>query len=312
MTAIKHAVSIACLALAALSTSAAAQTSDDVRNEIRRGAQLEDALRQVVRQRAAGEDGAIIDGEGGVYLLERADIFSAGALSSFGYDSNPARQNDSESGSFYGSISVFSGVDTRIANSVDVGFSATANITEYVSSAGPNGASLIGNLYASKGVLNDKVILTLAGYAGVNADGNFENDASFYGLSFSGSSLIPITNAILVRPTISVNRQLSSVSEQANWAVSTRVDGIWQITRRWRTGAYANYSRRMYDDFFEDVTLTNRNDNILQFGASGSYQLAPRANVTLVTSYTKQFSSFFLSEYEAFGLDLTGRVEFQF
>lgn len=287
-------------------------SSNEIRDQIRRGAQIEDALKSVQRQRGTDADGAVIDGEGGVYLLERADIFSVGALASLGYDSNPLRQIDSNSSSFYGSTTLFAGIDTRVGNSVDVGFSVTANLNEFIDEQGPDGRSLVASVYASKAFWRERIIMSLSSFAGINTDGSFKNDASFYGFSLSASSLIPISQQLFIRPVVSINRQLSGISEQDTWALSARSDAIYQFNRRWRAGAYVNYSHRIFDNFFEDVTLVSRNDDLIQVGGSASYQLTPRANLTLATSYTKQFSTFFLSEFQAVGIDLTGRFELRF
>lgn len=287
-------------------------TNEDIRDQIRRGAQIEDALKAVGRQRAADADGTIIDGEGGVFLLERADIFSVGALASLGYDSNPLRQIDSDSSSFYVNTTVFAGVDTRVGNAVDVGFSLTATLNEFTDQQGPDGRSLVASVYASKAFWRERIIVSLSSFAGINADGSFKNDASFYGFSLSASSLIPISNQFFIRPAVTINRQLSGISEQDTWAFAARSDAIYQFDRRWRAGAFINYSHRIFDNFFEDVTLVARNDDLVQVGGSASYQVTPNANLTLATSYTKQFSTFFLSEFQAVGVDLTGRFELRF
>ena len=65
------------------------------------GAQIEDALRDVQVQSAANREGEVIDGEGGVFLLRKVDIFSIGADADFAYQSNPARTDAAgNSGSF--------------------------------------------------------------------------------------------------------------------------------------------------------------------------------------------------------------------
>ena len=166
--------------------------------------------------------------------------------------------------------------------------------------------------FASTNILNDKATVALNGYVGTNTDKGFTSSSQFYGGSLSLSTVIPLAKDKILRPVVSATRQYSNNEEQNNWGFSARVDGIWQFAPKWRANVTLSYTHRIYDDFFEDVTLTKRNDDVGSINAAVTYLISPRADVSVSANYSKQKSSFFLSNFEAYGAGVSARFIFRF
>jgi len=277
----------------------AQQLPPDVGDEITRGSQIDDAVRTSADQSRGQISGDVIDGEGGVFILQRNKIFSVGGQIGAGYESNAARQMDSGSGTIFASANMFVGADTRLGGKIDAGISLSASAIEYDKDVTPGSRSLVLSANVGTGLFDDAIYASVSAYGGINANESFKNDSTFYGAALTVSTMVPVAADKALRPSVSVSRQMSQVSEQNNWSLTARVDGIWQIQPRLRAVVTGSYTHRMYDNFFEDVTLVERNDDKFEARAGLTYFLSPDTTLGVSASYTKQESSFFLSEFEA-------------
>lgn len=301
------------LVLALTSPTAFGQSADDVRDAVTVGSQIDQALRDIESQSAAtDDDGTVITGEGGVFLLEKVDIFSVGVDTGIGYQDNPARTEVDSDGSLVASTAFLAGVATTLGNRFNVGANLNLNISEVEADDNLSNRSAVLSLYGSRRVLRDRVTVTVNGYFGSNMNSSFDSDSEFYGATVSASSIFPAGRNRIVRPVLSVARQLSDNDDQDNWSVSARVDGIWQIRPKWRTNASLSYTRRNYDDFFEDVTLTERKDRGWRANAGVSYLFTPMSDLSLTVGYSDQNSSFFLSSYQANDINLAFQFGMRF
>jgi len=76
-------------------------------------------------------------------------------------------------------------------------------------------------------------------------------------------------------------------------------DVVWRPTDKWNIVGGLSFTKKQYDDFFEDVTFVEREDDQTRARISVSRILWDKVVLSGSYSYTTQDSSFFLSEYES-------------
>lgn len=290
-----------------------AQNIGDVESAVTRGSQFDDA-RQLVRQsEQRATSGEVIDGEAGVFILDTNDIFSIGAVGGIGFSTNPSRTLDvGTEDSVYGSLAVSAGVNTVIDGRFNAGLNLIASATEYERDTGPDFRNILLSGYVGKDVLDDFMFLNLGFSVGSNFNGNFGDATGFYGLSLSATKVLPIRPDLIAQFSLSIARNWSDASDQNNTTFSPRAEVIWAVAPRWRASASLNYAYRRFSDFFEDVTLTKRKDHQVNVSARMTYQILPNLDATAGVSYTKQESTFFISDFEEFDMGATLRMNHRF
>jgi hypothetical protein len=267
---------------------------------------------------AAGQPGAggergdnEIDGEAGIYVLTVNDIFFISGSAGLGHSTNPTRTATDSGEDWYADLGASIGVATRLGGAVD--FSAAINIdardyvdTDAASSRGVSataaiGAPVFGSVYGS--------LIAFGGYA---FGDQFDNRTGFYGLAGNLSTSWRMSDQLLLRPGVGLTQQWSRVSENNSLSAVASLDAVYAITPQWLLSGRISLSRRMYDDFYEDVTFVEREDTTA--GISAALVWRPSQHMTAAASiaYEDQDSSFFLSQFEAFdtGINLSLRHAF--
>ncbi len=308
-----YAFSVSALLTTVGANTAFAQTANDLEGAVTQGSQFEDAQLYLDKNRQQIETASTLKGEPGVFILRKVDIFSAGAAIGSGFSDNPGRTFDTNAeDSFYGSIALSAGVNTRIAGQYDAGINIVASGTEYDRGDAPSNRNLLTNAYVGRPILNGNLYISANASVGVNTDRKFNNGTMFYNTGLSGSTVRKLSDRIIVRPSVSVSRQWSGQSEQNNYAVTAATDVIWKPAQKWLVRGQVSYTHRIYDNFFEDVTFVERKDNLIRAGLSVSRQITDFADVSVSIDYTDQNSDFFLSAYNAFDVGASAKVTHRF
>jgi hypothetical protein len=290
-----------------------AQTTPDIQDSITRGSQIDDIIKdQQDRSDAALLQEEGIDGEAGVYVLRRNEIFFVGGGASAGYSSNPLRTADDVGGSFSASLAFSTGIQTKVAEKFDVGLTLNASGVDYDKSFGPSSRSLHSALSVGSQIGGTPLYASITGFGGWNFDQDFDRGTSFYGASAALSAGFPLGRKTVVRPGLGVTRQWSQSSENNSISAAASLDIVHAISPRLTIAAGANISRIWFDNFFEDVTFVARNDWQYAGGLSLSYRLSDNASLGLSSAYEKRSSTFFLSAYESYdaSASLSLRVRF--
>lgn len=246
---------------------------------------------------AEGEAG--LPGEAGVFLLTVNEIFYLSGNASLGYTDNPERNADNVGSDGFGEASLTAGLSTRLGETVDFGIGASVGGREFFDRAAASNRNVSGNISAGVPVVGP-VYFGVVGFGGWNFDNDFENPVAFYGMGANLSAAFALSDRVVVRPGVAVNRQYSQVAENNSTTVSGGLEAFFAATPQISLGARAGVSRRWFDNFYEDVTFVERKDWNYSLSASASWR--PLENVTLGISagYERQDSAFFLSSYEAF------------
>jgi len=292
------------LAVIAFSTTLApiayAQTSiNDIEGAITQGSQFEDAVRLSDDKRQDAEDEAIIDDEPGVFILKKTEIFTISASAGGGYSSNPGRTLDTSEESAFANVALRAGVNTLVGQTYDVGVNIVTSGTEYENEFGPSSRTAVANAFIGRSVWDDRIYVSGSLVGGVNANEKFDQGRAFYGASFNASLVHRLSDNVLLRPNVSFSRQWSGESEQENYSGTASAEILWSPAPKWGVRGIASYTRREYDDFFEDVTFVTRKDDQYRAGVSVSRRLTDKVNISASYDFTKQDSSFFLSGYES-------------
>ena len=290
-----------------------AQSIPDIQESITRGSQIDDIIKdQQDRNDERLRQDETIDGEAGVYVLRRNEIFFVGGGLSAGYSSNPLRTDDDVGGSFQTSLAFSTGIQTKLAEKFDLGFSVGASGVEYDKSFGPSSRSLNSALSVGAHIGGTPFYASLTGFGGWNFDQDFERGTSFYGASAAVSAGLPLGKKTVFRPGVGVTRQWSQSSENNSTSAAVSIDVVHALSPRLTFSAAANVSRTWFDNFFEDVTFVARKDWQYRGGLSVSYRLSDKASLGLSSSYEKRSSTFFLSAYESFDLDASLSLRLKF
>lgn len=296
-----------------LSHAAMAQTSvNDVEGAITQGAQFDDALALADPRPGGTEEDATIDGEGGVFVLQKSDIFTIGANVGGGYSSNPGRTLDTSEASAFASLALRAGINTIVDKKYDVGLNLVASATEYEDPLGPSSRSAIANAYVGRTIFDERLYISGSVVAGMNSNEDFNQSSLFYGASLNTSFTLPVTNNVLVRPSISVSRQWSDSSEQNNISATATGEVVWLPASKWIVSGRVAYTNRRYDNFFEDVTFVERRDDQIQAGLRISRKISDKFSLSVSYDYTTQDSTFFLSGYDSHDGGLSIQISHRF
>lgn len=240
-----------------------------------------------------------LPGEAGVFLLRVNEIFFVAANGSLGYTDNPDRNADNVSGDEFTEASVTTGVSTRLGETVDFGLSANLGGREYFERDSASNRNLSGTV--SAGVpLTGPVYLGVVGYGGWNYDNDFDDAVGFYGAAATLSAAIPLGQRLVLRPAVTVNRQLSEESENESTTVSGGLEAFLQAAPGVTVSARVAMSRRWFDNFYEDVTYVERKEWTTTVAASVSWQPVEYLTIGALIGYEKQVSDFYLSSYDAY------------
>ena len=293
-------IGIGALGLMALAPHAFAQTSiNDVEGAITQGSQFDEARELIDQRRQDAEDEAIIDGEAGVFILKKTEIFTVGLSTGGGYSSNPTRTLDTSEESAFANLAVRAGINTIIGDTYDVGVNVVGSGTEYEEDSGPSNRTLVANAFVGRSVWDNRIYLSGSLVSGVNADDSFDQGRAFYGATVNASYIHQLSDNVLVRPSVNLSRQLSGESEQDNFSAGASAEIIWQPAAKWSVIGQVAYTYREYDDFFEDVTFVKRQDDQVRAGITVSRRITDKVSLSASYDYTTQDSSFFLSGYDS-------------
>lgn len=306
-------IALAAMSITIAASDAKAQSVPDIQGSITQGSQIDEIIRDQDRiGPQLGEDGNEIDGEAGIYVLRVNEIFYVGASYGLGYSENPVRSLNNPGDSFSVNLAAQAGVQTKIAEALDFGISATVAGTEYDQAFAPSSRSINGAINLGTQIGQSPFYIGATAFGGFNYDDNFDNGTSFYGASGSLSAGFPIGNRTVVRPGVGVTRQWSQIEENNSTSASGSVDVSHALTQKLIVGATARVTRTWFDNFFEDVTFVSRKDWQYGGGANLSYRHSQNLTIGVSAGYEKRDSTFFLSEYESFEASLLFSARLRF
>lgn len=300
------AATLAALTATALPHTALAQAVPDIEGAIVQGGQIDDVIQDQERldSQLQAEEGDI-DGEAGIFILKKNDIFFVGGAIGAGYSENPARNLNNVEDSFWANAAVTAGVQTKIGEAVDFGFRANVSGIEYFSDFGPSSRSASSSLTIGVPIANTPLYASASVFGGYNFDEDFDNGVAFYGGSLSVNAGLPVGQRTLVRPSVGVTRQWSEIEENNSTSAAASISAIHILSNDFVLSADVSVSRTWFDDFFEDVIFVERRDWSYGGGASLTYRPNDWLSASLSGGYQRRDSSFFISEYEGFDLSLT-------
>lgn len=293
--------------------SAHAQSATDLENAVTTGSQFDEAQILLDKQRDEAEDGSIIDGEPGIFILRKNKIFNYGGAISTGYSDNPGRTLNTEGEeAYYTSAALSAGINTRVAQQYDTGVNVVGSLNKYDRDDAPSNSNVIVNSYVGVPVFDGALYVSANAAAGLNMDDDFDHGTAFYQIGANASNITKLSETILLRPSIAVARQWSGQGEQKNVSATASAELIWRASPKWLVRGNIAYTHRIYDDFFEDVTFVEREDDLIRWGLSVSRQITETVYAAISFEYADQSSSFFISEYDALDGGLSLRVSRRF
>ena len=285
------------------------QSVKDLENAVTTGSQFEEAQVLLDGNYKPLEEGNVLAGEPGVFILKKNEIFSLGAVADTGFSNNPGRTLDTNTNdAYYASLAVSAGVNTRIAGQYDTGFNLVASAIEYDRSDAPSNRNFVGNTYIGRAFMEGAFYISANATVGLTADNKFNRSTAFYATGVNISKIWNLSDKLFLRPAVSISRQWSGQSEQNNYASSVSTSLIWSIAPKWFVRGQLSYTYRTFDNFYEDVTFVKRVDHLIRAGINLSRQITENTNVSASLEFTKQNSSFFISEYTA----LDGGINIKF
>jgi hypothetical protein len=305
---------IIAVALVAAPAAILAQGAPDINDATVQGQQINDAVTRATRTRVQKSDNAgdTIDGEAGVFVLRVNEIFAVSASGGIGYTDNPARTADNPGSSFYGDFGVSAGIATVLGEKVDFGLSASVGGREFFKSFAPSNRTASGNISLGTAIGRTPLYIGVVGFGGFSFDRNFKGGTSFYGASGSLSASLPLSKAVLLRPGVGVTRQWSGVRENNSTSYSGSLELLAALSPKLTVSLRGAVTRRVYDDFYENVTFVKRLDTQFQIGAVMAFRPVRNLTFAINAGYEKQNSRFFLSEYDALDGGLAVSVRYQF
>ncbi len=290
-----------------------AQTATDLENAVTTGSQFEQAQENTAQTRKRTETATMLEGEPGVFILKKNDIFVVGAALGTGYSDNPGRTLDTNAkDAGYASLALSAGINTRLDQQYDAGINIVASGTEYDRRDAPSYRNVIGNAYIGRPVLKGRVYLSANATAGVNTNRAFGRGTAFYAFGANASSVHKLSSTMILRPTIGITRQLSDQSEQNNTLVNVGATLIWRLQENWQATGNLAYTHKSYDNFFEDVTFVSRKDDGYRAGITVSRRINKDTDISLSLDYSNVKSTFFLSRYTALDGGLRVKISKRF
>ncbi len=306
-------VTLVCVALVFAEPRALAQTASDLETAVTTGSQFEEAQILLDEQRQHSEDSTMLEGEPGVFILKKNDIFVLGAAAGSGFSDNPGRTLDTNAqDAYYSSVALSAGINTRIAGQYDAGLNVVASGTEYDRGDAPSNRNAITNVYIGRPVLDGRFYISANATAGLNMDRKFDRGTAFYSTGINVSTIRKFSKNVLIRPTLSVSRQWSGQGEQNNYSLSAAGEVVCRPAQKWLVRGRIAYNARWFDDFFEDVTFVKRKDNVIRAGLTVSRQITKGIDASASIEYIDQNSSFFISDYKAFDTGLNLKISRRF
>lgn len=288
--------------------SSIAQSLGDVENAVTTGGQYNDALIDAQnRQESQSSDADLIDGEAGVFILSKNEIFSLSVFAGTGYTDNPGRSLDvSAGGSATAFFAVAAGVNTRIAQRFEAGGNFVVSGTEYNRGGAPDSRNVVTNAYIGKQIFGGSFYTSLSASFGYGMSGRFGSPTRFSGLTANLTTARALTDTLVLRPELSVARQWSENSEQDNTSATADLQIIWAPAAQWRVAGSMSFSHRKYDDFYESLTFVERKDDVWRLNVSVLRQFQNGYALSASAGYVDQESDFFLSSYDSLdgGLNL--------
>lgn len=290
---------VAALVFAAHATApAVAQSQSDIGRAVTDGAQIEAAIARSEAPVVGEEDDQAIDGEAGVYVLRKADIFFVGGEAGLSYSANPLRTVDDVGASGATEARVDMGVQTLIAETVNFSAALAFSDTRYFEDFAPSNSVASSNVALGTGLGKLPLFVGVSAFGGWNFDENLKSATGFYGASAQLGAVVPLSRQLIFQPLLVVSRVQNEVSENDNTSLGFRAN-LAHRTGRLTLSVNAAATRFWFDDFFEDVTFVARNDWQYEGGIAASYSIAQRLTVTASVRYVKRDSSFFLSTFES-------------
>lgn len=288
-------------ALLAFPTLASAQALPDIQDALIQEGKVTAAAGQTAKtgETTGPAPDVVIDGEAGVYLLKVNEIFQVSAAGSIGYSENPQRVLGNPGDSFYKDYALSAAVVTRLAAQVD--FAAALSLTgrDFIEDYGPSGRNIAATVSVGMPIDGGPVYVGLVGFTGESYDQDFDDGIRFKGIAANVSTVFPIGDRWAVRPGAGITRQWSEVSENNSLTYNLSADVFYAISPKITAALQVGVSKRVYDNFYEDVTFIERKDNTKSVGVSVAYKATPYVTLALNAGYEKQESSFFLAEFES-------------
>ena len=291
---------------------ARAQGLPDVQDAIVEGSQVDAAIATGTREGIARVDDTEIDGEAGIYVLRKNDIFYVGGVTGLSYSENPSRTSDDLGDSFAAEFAAVAGVQTRIDQKYDLGASVTVSGIEYFEDFAPSSRNTIGTVTIGTPLSNTPLYVSASAFGGYNFDNDFENGTGFYGGSASLSAAFLLGPRTILNPGVGFTRQWSGIDENDSTSLGASASITHQLDPRASLRAEVGVRKTWYDNFYEDVTFVERRDTQYSGAVSASYRLDRTYVLNATVGYEKRDSTLFLSEYESFeaGLQLSIRASF--
>ena len=304
---------LAALTVTTLPTAAYGQAVPDIEGAIVQGGQIDDVIDEQDRLNTQLQvDDGEIDGEAGIYILKKNDIFFVGGAIGTGYSENPQRILNNVEDSFWASAAFTAGVQTKIAEAVDFGVRANVSGLEYFSDFGPSSRNTSASITVGTPIAGTPLYASASAFGGFNFDGDFENGVAFYGGSLSVNAALPVGQRTLIRPSIGVSRQWSEIEENNATSAAANLTVLHIVAPKVVVSADAFVNRTWFDNFFEDVIFVERRDWNYGGGASLSYRPNEWLNTSVSVGYEKRDSSFFISEYDGFDASLLVSATLEF
>lgn len=301
----KLAAITACFYTTGAAQTVFAQGIGDFESSIIQGDQIDQAI--LNQQQLGGQvrpDENAIDGEAGIYILNKNDIFYVGATAGFGYSENPLRTVDDIGDSFSFNAAGSTGVQTKLAEAVDFGLQVTVSGVEYFDDFAPSSRNINSSATVGTPIKNTPLYISATIFGGLNFDEDFEDGVEFIGGTAGIGAGIPIGKRTIFRPGVAVTRQWSATSDNN----STSANGTLGITHvlqpNLSISANARVTRTWFDDFFEDVTFVPRRDWQYGVTAVANYQASNNLSLGVSAGYSRRDSSFFISEFDSFDASL--------
>ena len=299
------AATLAALTAITLPIPALAQGIPDIEGAIIQGGQIDEVIdeQQRLDNQLSAEEGEI-DGEAGIFILKKNDIFFVGGAVGTGWSENPARNLNNVEDSFWASAALTAGVQTKLGEAVDFGVRANVSGIEYFSDFGPSSRSTSGTMTVGLPIGDTPLYARASVFGGFNFDEDFSNGVAFYGGSLAVNAGFPVGQRTLVRPGVGVSRQWSEIKENNSTSASASVSVLHILKPDLVLSADVSVNRTWFDDFFEDVIFTPRRDWSYGGGVSLGYSPNDWLSLSLSGGYQKRDSTFFISEYDGFDTSL--------
>jgi outer membrane protein assembly factor BamB len=270
-----------------------------VEGSITQGAQADRSIERARERLSLEQNGEYALGnDPGVYVLIEDEIFSAGIDVGLGYSSDVDKGSLEEAQSTYTAMEFYLGMDTRIAGSFDAGARVSLSETIFHDEGDFDSGALIGSIYVSDTYFDGTLRLTADATGGLNGGYDFDNGSSYINTSIRASRPIALSESLTLVPSVSAGLVFAEQSEQDRWEVGAQARLIASLSSDTRLTLSAGVTYAEYDDFYEDVLLTGRQDTTSFAGLSLDYAVDENVTASLSVRYTNRTSTLDIVEYE--------------